>query len=213
MQYKICALFALFTMSCAQLPKRIRSEAQYQVALVTDLQSRQPSSQGGTPSHILVSECRGASCTQTPKTISFKDFVQHLEKKKQLKSFLSHQASLLEQQLMSLRVDRDSLQNEVQEMDRRLQMNQLSSLRNVTQNIRQLRASVQMELAEIDKKMELTQKDLLALQQPIKTPRGYAPEVERFLHIIDSENHFGQSLSYRDNLVAQEIDAIVRQMM
>ncbi len=168
---------------------------------------------------VLVKKClsQKKQCDVGGATLEYDSFIKNLQKKIAIESFVSQQVSLLELQWAHLRLDREALQQEVHEFDKNLKMNKMSSLKNVTDNIRRLRASVVLEIAELDQKMALTQKDLKALQSPGLKNQSVSQRVQhdlqKMLQLLESEDAFGQSLSYNDNLIAQAIDSLVGEMM
>jgi hypothetical protein len=168
---------------------------------------------------VLVKKClsQQKKCDIGGASLEYDSFIKKLQKKIAVESFVSQQVSLLELQWAHLRLDREALQQEVQEFDKNLKMNKMSSLKNVTDNIRRLRASVVLEIAEIEQKIALTEKDLKALQSPGLKNQSVSQRVQRdvqkMLQLLESEESFGQSLPYKDNLIAQAIDSLVSEMM
>lgn len=168
---------------------------------------------------VLVKKClsQPKQCDVGGASLEYETFIKNLQKKIAIESFMSQQVSLLELQWAHLRLDREALQQEVQAFDKNLKMNKMSSLKNVTDNIRRLRASVVLEIAEIEQKIALTEKDLQALQSPglkiQSASQRVQHDVQKLLHLLESEESFGQSLQYKDNLIAQAIDSLVSEMM
>ncbi len=131
-----------------------------------------------------------------------------------IRSVVSQQISLLEQQAASLRIDRDVLKQEIGEFDRSLKMYRMSSLRNVTINIERLRISFSLEIQELEQKISLTEKDLQVLKETSQQPNVVRNgDVSRILAMLESQESFGKSLLYKDNLIAQAIDDVIAEMI
>lgn len=201
-----------FVSACASLPRTNQLSPQYTIQIVTPASQRAVASEA--EKKVMVKSCSSPqNCQADIKSLKYSEFALKLQKKIEVKSFVSQQISLLELQAASLRVDRESLQKEVEEFDRNLKMNRMSSLRGVTENIRRLRASVKMEIQEFDQKIALTEKDLQVLKSPVKSKSGYSLETAKMLDLLEYGTSFGASLLYQDNLIAQALDSLAREMI
>jgi DNA-binding Xre family transcriptional regulator len=209
----LAALFA----GCSSLnsQNRLASSQKYQVSVVANSQQRSVATQ--SPSKTLVvkkCEANTASCEVEAPKLEYDKFSKNLKYKVMIRSVISQQISLLEQQAASLRLDRDVLKQEVEEFDRNLKMNRMSSLRDVTHNIERMRVSVSMEIAELEQKLSLTEKDLQVLKENSQQPNvAINADISRILASLEVQGGFGQSLNYKDNLIAQAIDEVIAEMM
>lgn len=206
-------LSLLMVTACAGAPRQNESQTQkYSIQIVNQDSSRGIAS--NSEKQVIVKSCAAEpQCSSLVKSMKLSEFAHKLQKKIEIKSFVSQQISLLEQQHASLSVDRESLQNEVSELDRNLKYNRMSSLRGVSENIRRLRASLQIEIAELNQRIAMTEKDLQVLKSPVKNPGNYSLETAKLIEILELSTAFGASLLYRDNLIAQTLDSIARELI
>ncbi len=206
-------LLMFFASACTSIPRaKDKQSPQYTIQITTSPLKRAVASEA--EKKVIVKSCVSLqNCQSDVKSLTYTEFALKLQKKIEVKSFVSQQISLLEQQAASLRVDRESLIGEVEEFDRNLKTNRMSSLRNVTENIRRLRASIKLEIQELDQKLALTEKDLQVLKSPVKSRSGYSLETAKMLDLLELGTSFGASLIYQDNLIAQALDSIAREMI
>jgi DNA-binding Xre family transcriptional regulator len=209
-------LAALF-IGCSSLDSQSRSASsqKYQVSIVASDQQRSVATQSPNKT-LVVKKCEAnkASCEADTQKLEYDKFSKNLKNKVMIRSVISQQISLLEQQAASLRLDRDVLKQEVEEFDRNLKMNRMSSLRDVTHNIERMRVSVSMEIAELEQKLSLTEKDLQVLKENSQQPNvAINADISRILASLEVQGGFGQSLNYKDNLIAQAIDEVIAEMM
>lgn len=210
-------IVATFLSGCSTFNSQshsVRSQ-KYQVSVIANDQQRTVAtqSQGKT---LVVKKCEvnKGNCEADTKKLEYEKFSKNLKNKVMIHSVISQQISLLEQQAASLRLDRDVLKQEVDEFDRNLKMNRMSSLRDVTQNIERLRVSVTLEITELEQKLSLTEKDLQVLKENSQQPNvAINADISRILAILEIQNGFGQSLHYKDNLIAQAIDEVIAEMI
>ncbi len=191
------------------------SSQKYQVSVIANVQQRSVATQSASKT-LVVKKCEAnkASCEMDTPKLEYDKFSKSLKNKVMVRSVISQQISLLEQQAASLRLDRDVLKQEVEEFDRNLKMNRMSSLRDVTHNIERLRVSVSMEIAELEQKISLTEKDLQVLKENSQKPTvAINTDISRILAILEVQGGFGQSLHYKDNLIAQAIDEVIAEMI
>ena len=212
----VFSLAALF-IGCSSLnsPSHLASSQKYQVSVIADSQQRSVATQ--SPSKTLVvkkCEANKTNCEADTQKIEYDKFSKNLKNKVMIRSVISQQISLLELQAASLRLDRDVLKQEIEEFDRNLRMNRMSSLRDVTQNIERMRVSISMEIAELEQKLSLTEKDLQVLKENSQQPNvAINGDISRILASLEVQGGFGQSLHYKDNLIAQAIDEVIAEMM
>ncbi len=210
-------MVAAFLTGCSSLNSQnhsIRSQ-QYQVSVIANSQQRSVATQA-TGKTLVVKKCEAnqINCEADTKKLEYEKFSKNLKNKVMIHSVISQQISLLEQQAASLRLDRDVLKQEVEEFDRSLKMNRMSSLRDVTHNIERLRVSVSMEIAELEQKLSLTEKDLQVLKENSQQPSvAINADISRILATLEVQGGFGQSLHYKDNLIAQAIDEVIAEMI
>lgn len=210
-------IVAAFLSGCSSFNSQAHSvrSQKYQVSVIANDQQRTVAnqSQGKT---LVVKKCEvnKGNCEADTKKLEYEKFSKNLKNKVMIRSVISQQISLLEQQAASLRLDRDVLKQEVDEFDRSLKMNRMSSLRDVTQNIERLRVSVSLEIAELEQKLSLTEKDLQVLKENSQQPNvAINGDISRILATLEVQNGFGQSLHYKDNLIAQAIDEVIAEMI
>ncbi len=210
-------IVAAFLTGCGSISSQTHStrSQQYQVSVIANSQQRSVATQslGKT---IVVKKCQvnKTNCEAGTKKLEYDQFSKNLKNKVMIHSVISQQISLLEQQAASLRLDRDVLKQEVEEFDRNLKMNRMSSLRDVTHNIERLRVSVSMEIVELKQKLSLTEKDLQVLKENSQQPNvAINADISRILATLEVQDGFGQSLHYKDNLIAQAIDQVIAEMI
>jgi hypothetical protein len=206
-------LLLSITSGCSLLETSREKSSHYVFEVVDQKKNRDIASDQFTEKTILVKKCqdRSESCTFIERSLKYDEFASQLQKRIEVKSYVSQQISLLEQQGASLRLDREALQNEIDLIDRRLKEKSMSQ--NVTHNIRDMRASILLEMQELDQKIQLTEKDLFLLKSPLKNRTGVNQDTARLLEIIESGAEFGSSLQYRDNLIAQVLDSVAQELM
>lgn len=206
-----------FLTGCSSLNSQNHSASsqKYQVSVIANVQQRSVATQSASKT-LVVKKCEAnkASCEMDTPKLEYDKFSKSLKNKVMVRSVISQQISLLEQQAASLRLDRDVLKQEVEEFDRNLKMNRMSSLRDVTHNIERLRVSVSMEIAELEQKISLTEKDLQVLKENSQQPNvAINTDISRILAMLEVQGGFGQSLHYKDNLIAQAIDEVIAEMI
>jgi hypothetical protein len=206
-----------FLTGCSSLNSQHHSarSQKYQVSVIANSQQRSVATQThGKTLVIKKCEANKANCEADTQKLEYDQFTKNLKNKVRIRSVISQQISLLEQQAASLRLDRDVLKQEVEEFDRSLKMNRMSSLRDVTHNIVRLRVSVSMEIAELEQKLSLTEKDLQVLKDNSQQPNvAMNSDISRILALLEVQGGFGQSLHYKDNLIAQAIDEVIAEMI
>ena len=206
-------ILALTFSGCASVDfAQTRGYQKFLVKIVADPGLRNVASEKSLSKEVLVKRCSSTSenCDSVEKRLDYATFSKAFRKKILVQSLISQQASLLEQQWASLRLDREALKQELEEFDRSIKVNRMSSLRDVTSNIIRMRASVVIDLQEVEKKISLTEKDLSFFKSSNKNLVG---SFETMLELLESNDNFGQSLIYRDNLIAQALDSVVSDMM
>lgn len=211
MSLSLRALFlACFVSSgCASFEKAPQATTHFSFEIITD--GRQPAT---AHKAVFLKKCSHqmttSTCSTPLKPVDYALFVKHLQRRIETRAFVSQQMALLEHQLASLQMDREIIQTEIDQFDRSLN-NALSP--DAIANVRYLRTSIVMDAKELDRKIQLTQVDLKALQQPVKNPGVVSLETAKLLELLESPQAFGHSLVYRDNLFAQTMDAIARELL
>jgi hypothetical protein len=206
MRFLMLLTGSAFLIGCSSLesPKSVvQNHAKYQVSVLSDQRSL---ATAASSKILIVKKCGsvGSECETAEKKLEYDRFSKNLQKKFVIRGVISQQISLLQQQAASLRLDRDVLKQEVGEFDRNLRTNRMSSLREVKMNILRMRSSVSMEIQEIEQQLALTEKDLRVLNDATQNP---------VLAILEAQETFGKSLNYKDNLIAQAIDAVITEMI
>jgi hypothetical protein len=210
-------IFATLSTGCSSFNARnsaLKSPT-YQVSVIAESQQRSVATQSQSKT-IVVKKCGATQtdCVTTDQKFEYAAFSKNLQNKVLIRSVISQQISLLEQQAASLRLDRDVLKKEVEEFDRNLRMYRMSSLRDVSSNIERLRVSVSLEIEELEQKISLTEKDLQVLKETSSLPKVAAnADVNKILALLELQEGFGKSLLYKDNLIAQAIDEVISEMI
>ncbi|MBY0385007.1 hypothetical protein K2X05_07600 [bacterium] len=213
MKFSFLFILALIFSGCSTANfAQTRGYQKFLVKIVADPGLRNLASEKSLSKEVLVKRCSSTAdnCESGEKRLDYTAFSKAFQKKILVQSLISQQASLLEQQWASLRLDRDALKQELEEFDKSIKVNRMSSLRDVTSNIIRMRASVVIDLQEVEKQISLTEKDLSFLKSSNK---NIADNFETLLQLLESNDNFGQSLVYRDNLIAQALDSVVSDMM
>ena len=210
-------ILAAFLTGCSSLNTQnsLSHQPKYQVSVVSEAQQRSVATQSQSKT-IVVKKCEieNSNCESVNQKFEYEAFSKNLKQKVMIRSVISQQISLLEQQAASLRLDRDVLKQEVAEFDRNIKMYRMSSLRDVSNNIERLRVSVSLEIEELESKLTLTEKDLQVLKESSKQPNvAINADISRILAILELEGSFGKSLLYKDNLIAQAIDEVIAEMI
>lgn len=206
--FSLCVCAIVFT-GCSSLPTQTtdKRSPKYQVSVWPAGAQRTVATQEQSKT-VVVKKCDAIkeSCESEQQRLEYSKFSENLHKKIKIRSIISHQISLLEQQAASLRLDRDVLKQEVEEFDRSLRSQRFSSLKDVTNNIERLRMTVSLEIQELEQKLSLTEKDLQVLKENAKQPNVAQS-------LLEHPENFGQSLLYKDNLIAQTIDEVIAEMI
>ncbi len=217
MKLYLQALFlaSFFSVGCSSFEGTQSVTTHFAFEIVSPVNSAHSGRQlASTPKSIFLKKCSHqvttSSCASPFKPVDYALFIKHLQKRLETRAFVSQQIALLEYQLASLQMDREIIQTEIEQFDRSLNRT-LSP--DAIANIRYLRVTIVLDAEELDRKIQLTQADLGALKQPVKSPGPVSLETAKLLELLESPQAFGNSLVYRDNLFAQAMDAIAREML
>lgn len=210
--YLRALLLACFaSTACSSLETGPHTTTYFSFEIVASANNRQPTSMNKS---VFLKKCSHqvttSNCSAPLKAVEYSLFVKRLQKRIEARAFISQQIALLEHQRASLQMDREIIQNEIDQFDRSLNN---AFLPETVANIHYLRVSLVMDAQELDRKIQLTQADLNALQQPVKSPGTMPLEVAKLVELLESPQVFGNSLVFRDNLFAQTMDAIARELL